>query len=167
MSDALITKAIEQFQAVAKLDKDIADNVVTGIVEFANENPNQKNKMFQKKFVSLIQNLTHKENGSKLTEKLQNGEIDAKQLAFLSFEELYPELWEERRKIQEELDQKKIALSMKQRYEEMKKTNYKGVVQCGKCKGWYTEYYEKQTRSADEPMTQFVTCYKCGNRWKQ
>jgi transcription elongation factor S-II len=23
-----------------------------------------------------------------------------------------------------------------------------------------------QTRSADEPMTTFVTCIDCGNRWK-
>jgi len=25
---------------------------------------------------------------------------------------------------------------------------------------------QAQTRSADEPMTTFVLCYICGNRWK-
>lgn len=37
---------------------------------------------------------------------------------------------------------------------------------CGKCKQRKTQYYQMQTRSADEPMTTFVTCTNCGNRWK-
>ncbi|SCZ91453.1 BZ3500_MvSof-1268-A1-R1_Chr1-2g01419 [Microbotryum saponariae] len=38
--------------------------------------------------------------------------------------------------------------------------------QCGKCKQRRTMYYQMQTRSADEPMTTFVTCLNCNNRWK-
>ncbi|KAI5119519.1 hypothetical protein M0805_002541 [Coniferiporia weirii] len=38
--------------------------------------------------------------------------------------------------------------------------------QCGKCKQWKTRYRQAQTRSADEPMTTFVTCVVCNNRWK-
>ena len=38
--------------------------------------------------------------------------------------------------------------------------------QCGKCRQRKTQYYQMQTRSADEPMTTFVTCVNCGNRWK-
>ena len=38
--------------------------------------------------------------------------------------------------------------------------------QCGRCKGRKCTYYQKQTRSADEPMTTFVQCTICGNRWK-
>ena len=37
---------------------------------------------------------------------------------------------------------------------------------CRKCKSKECSYYQLQTRSADEPMTTFVTCIKCGNRWK-
>ncbi|KAG0020949.1 RNA polymerase II elongation factor [Entomortierella chlamydospora] len=40
------------------------------------------------------------------------------------------------------------------------------MFKCGKCKGRKTRYYQMQTRSADEPMTTFVTCISCGNRWK-
>ncbi|XP_073314638.1 transcription elongation factor TFIIS-like [Primulina huaijiensis] len=37
---------------------------------------------------------------------------------------------------------------------------------CGRCKKKETTYYQLQTRSADEPMTTFVTCVNCNNRWK-
>jgi transcription elongation factor S-II len=40
--------------------------------------------------------------------------------------------------------------------------------QCGKCKQRKCTYFQMQTRSADEPMTTFVSCvtHGCGNRWK-
>ncbi|KAM4610061.1 transcription elongation factor A protein 2 [Polymixia lowei] len=37
---------------------------------------------------------------------------------------------------------------------------------CGKCRGKNCTYTQVQTRSADEPMTTFVVCNSCGNRWK-
>jgi transcription elongation factor S-II len=46
------------------------------------------------------------------------------------------------------------------------KESYVGMFKCGKCKSMKTTYYQMQTRSADEPMTTFVTCTSCNNRWK-
>ncbi|KAJ0036460.1 hypothetical protein NQD34_005137 [Periophthalmus magnuspinnatus] len=37
---------------------------------------------------------------------------------------------------------------------------------CSKCKGKNCTYNQVQTHSADEPMTTFVVCNNCGNRWK-
>ncbi|CAL9163551.1 unnamed protein product [Musa hybrid cultivar] len=37
---------------------------------------------------------------------------------------------------------------------------------CGRCGQRKTTYYQMQTRSADEPMTTFVTCVNCNNHWK-
>eukprot|EP01084_Bolivina_argentea_P100641 180634_1 len=37
---------------------------------------------------------------------------------------------------------------------------------CYKCGQRKCKYSQAQTRSADEPMTTFVTCLVCGNRWK-
>ena len=37
---------------------------------------------------------------------------------------------------------------------------------CGRCKSVKTTSTQKQTRSADEPMTVFVLCLNCGKRWK-
>lgn len=47
-----------------------------------------------------------------------------------------------------------------------KEEDYTGLFKCGKCKSVKTTYYQMQTRSADEPMTTYVTCKNCGNRWK-
>ncbi|XP_052776441.1 transcription elongation factor A protein 1-like [Mya arenaria] len=40
------------------------------------------------------------------------------------------------------------------------------LFKCGKCGGKRCTYNQVQTRSADEPMTTFVFCNDCGNRWK-
>ncbi|MGH0158953.1 UNVERIFIED_CONTAM: hypothetical protein FKN15_062377 [Acipenser sinensis] len=40
------------------------------------------------------------------------------------------------------------------------------LFQCGKCNKKNCTYTQVQTRSADEPMTTFVLCNECGNRWK-
>jgi len=44
--------------------------------------------------------------------------------------------------------------------------DYVGQFTCGKCKSRKTVYYQLQTRSADEPMTTYITCVKCNHRWK-
>lgn len=41
-----------------------------------------------------------------------------------------------------------------------------GEFTCRKCKGTKTSHYAMQTRSSDEPMTIFVCCLTCGNRWR-
>ena len=50
-------------------------------------------------------------------------------------------------------------------------TMLEGTFDCGNCarKGMYsknTTHYEKQTRSADEPMTIFVECKTCGKNYR-
>ena len=41
-----------------------------------------------------------------------------------------------------------------------------GMFTCVRCKSQKTSSSQKQTRSADEPMTVFVKCDNCGKRWK-
>lgn len=40
------------------------------------------------------------------------------------------------------------------------------MFKCSRCKERKCTYTQLQTRSCDEPMTTFVTCTVCGNRWK-
>lgn len=37
---------------------------------------------------------------------------------------------------------------------------------CFKCEQRKCTYFQLQTRSADEPMTTFVTCLSCDSHWK-
>jgi len=48
----------------------------------------------------------------------------------------------------------------------LKDADYEGQFKCRKCGSKRTDYYQLQTRSADEPMTTYVTCMDCQNRWK-
>lgn len=43
----------------------------------------------------------------------------------------------------------------------------RSILKCGQCKKHTVDYFEMQTRGADEPMTCFCECLSCGNRWRQ
>lgn len=40
-----------------------------------------------------------------------------------------------------------------------------GFLKCARCKSTDVDVDQKQTRSADEPMTLFALCINCGTRW--
>jgi len=111
------------------------------------------------KFKGILLNLNAKSTvkNKELLKRLKNGEFKAHELAFMTHQELYPEKWKY-------LIDKKI-----------KRDKSEGVVDlsaatdeffCFKCKKRKCSYYQMQTRSADEPMTTFVTCLLCGNNWR-
>ena len=91
-------------------------------------------------------------------QKLLNGAIHLSQLSELSVYDIFPENWSEL------LDKKTKRDKLKY---EMKPTAMTDQFKCRKCSSRSCSYYEVQTRSADEPMTQFISCLDCGNRWKQ
>jgi DNA-directed RNA polymerase subunit M/transcription elongation factor TFIIS len=95
-----------------------------------------------------------------LVKRLQRKELDSKNLARYSPDVLWPEgPWAKMA-----FEHKKRDLMMEAA--RAKHEDYEGQFKCGKCKSTKTTYYQMQTRSADEPMTTFVTCMTCNNRWK-
>ena len=62
--------------------------------------------------------------------------------------------------------QASIERAMKKEVSIVNEKDYKGLFKCAKCREYKTTYYEMQTRSADEPMTVFVTCHICDITWK-
>ena len=50
--------------------------------------------------------------------------------------------------------------------DQMKKNTGTSMYMCIKCKGENVSMYTQQTRSADEPMTEFYNCLDCSKQWR-
>lgn len=61
---------------------------------------------------------------------------------------------------------KRIHRDLRKEFLAREAQNQTGFFRCGKCKSYKTSYYQLQTRSADEPMTTFVSCLNCNNNFK-
>lgn len=124
--------------------------------------------LLKEKYLMLILNLRHPNNGRTLIERLRSGgDLPPDKLPLCSHTELYPELWTNRIAKQKAKDLQKVSNSASIVKEQMINSGYQGIIQCGRCKSRLTTYYEQQTRSADEPMTAFVLCLNCSHRWKR
>lgn len=84
--------------------------------------------------------------------------VDLLKLANMSYQELWPENWQAIKDEQIKLEQmRKDAI----------KSKATDMFKCPRCAKRNSIYFELQTRSSDEPMTQFITCQECGLHWKQ
>ncbi len=124
------------------------------------------NKLFEEIYIQrqlkLFSNL-HPSSpvGNKgLLERLRHKGIPLNTLARMSDIDLYPENWERLRELQDIREQKWLEGNTSRKTDQFK---------CGRCGGRECTYYELQTRSADEPMTIFITCLNkdCGKKWRQ
>jgi len=92
-----------------------------------------------------------------LLTSVKEGAVTVKTLAFMTHQEMQPEKWDA-------LIQAKIKKD-KSKYDTQQEA-MTDTFKCRKCHSNKCSYYQMQTRSADEPMTTFVTCIECANRWK-
>ena len=88
---------------------------------------------------------------------VNNGDIKAHEIAFMTHQELCPEKWEVLLKAKSIRDQNKFEQNLEAATD---------TFTCRKCRSKKCTYYQLQTRSADESMTIYVTCLDCFTRWK-
>jgi transcription elongation factor S-II len=96
-------------------------------------------------------------DNTEIISQIKEGKIQPHIVAFMTHQELKPEKWAE-------LIEAKIKRD-KNKYEDNMEASTDSFT-CRRCKSNKCTYYQMQTRSADEPMTTFVTCLECGQRWK-
>lgn len=117
------------------------------------------NKFFLKQYAQLarkvIANLTYTPNSASVKGKILDNIWPPETIAAKTHAELNPEQHAE---LKSKIMSKYINTKTEQEHD--------GFFKCGKCKSMKTTYTQAQTRSADEPMTTFVTCLNCCNRWK-
>lgn len=116
---------------------------------------------YRNKAISVYENLKglqgYVQNDQNWLEKIQSNEVTPKMFIELNPIDVCPSRWkdaiEKIKELEKKLYSKNMAGSVK-RY-------------CSSCKKETNcEQYQLQTRSADEPMTNFITCLECDKKWK-
>ena len=145
-----------------KLDTTVSINMEISIFNYSIETSTLKKTLeswsnpyfvliYSNKLKTILANLN-----SDTIERLANGELNSKRIAYYSAQELAPEKW-------------KTLIENKERQD---KNKYEPVIQastdvftCGKCREKKCTYSQQQIRSSDEAITTFVTCLVCDNHW--
>lgn len=140
----------------------IADKIENGIIEYSMiklsaDDPDVLGfleNIYMDKVIDICKNLDpdNERIGNKtLKQSLLDGSLDAHLVAFMSPQQLHPARWKK------ELDKVRNA----EHADNNKKVT--DIYKCRKCGDRKSTTTQMQTRSADEPMTIFVTCLTCYN----
>ena len=111
--------------------------------------------------IEIIHNIKDEKN-AEFRENIINGVIKPEDLCTMNTIDM---LSKKRKKEIEEEKEKKVD-EVRADWQEKHGQVTEGVYKCRVCGGKKTIQHEQQTRSADEPMTLFITCLNCKNTWK-
>jgi DNA-directed RNA polymerase subunit M/transcription elongation factor TFIIS len=143
----------------SKLDNPtLSENIEIGVYNYSIQTATEKKivkqwsnplfcEIYLSKMKSLLYNVTH----------VINHMEDAHLIAFRPIHELNLAKWKDMIHRQEKREEHLFSNTLA-----ANTTDFT----CFKCKGNKCMYYQLQTRSADEPMTTFVTCVHCENHCK-
>ncbi|XP_073667658.1 transcription elongation factor A protein 3 isoform X13 [Paramisgurnus dabryanus] len=162
--DSIRDKCIEMLAAALRTDDDYKDygtnceTMAAEIEDHVYQEIKATDMKYKNRVRSRISNLKDPKNPN-LRKNVLAGAIDLRRIATMSAEEMASD---ELKQLRNVLTQEAI------REHQMAKTGgtTTDLLQCGKCRKKNCTYNQVQTRSADEPMTTFVLCNECGNRWK-
>jgi DNA-directed RNA polymerase subunit M/transcription elongation factor TFIIS len=150
-------------------DLDMCTNIENSIYNFTiNQskikgiNPDIEDKYFKRiyvnKIITLYTNLDKNSyiKNNNFIEKIYEKDFDIKNIAFLTPQEINKEHWKKYIDRQSANDDFLYSRTAGTRTSEYK---------CNRCKEKTCTYYQLQVRCSDEPMTTFINCLNCGNRW--
>ncbi len=145
-----IERAILQSASLDAQSKFVSKHFENGLFEICYKNAARR----------LISNLdpTCYVKNTHLLSRIRAGEVTLEELGTMNCMDYAPDLYTDMRNRQQLREQQLL---------EGNKSMATDMFKCGRCHKRETTYYELQTRSADEPMTKFINCLNCGNRWRQ
>ncbi len=155
-----ITKKLESIVE----DEKLAINVEKSVFNYAIQESNTRkivkkweNPYFCQIYMDRMRSIYINLKNEEFKHQILTGEITPQQLSSMTHQEMNPARWKEyiERKIKK--DNSKLNTNIEASTD---------MFTCKKCKSKRCTYYELQTRSADEPMTIFVTCLDCGKNFK-
>jgi len=115
------------------------------------------NPFFVELYTNRLRSIYINISNPELLEQIVTGQLKAKDVAFSTHQEMNPKKWDSLIQAKMKKDKTKYETNMEAATDTFK---------CRKCHQNKCTYYQLQTRSADEPMTTFVNCLECGNRWR-
>jgi DNA-directed RNA polymerase subunit M/transcription elongation factor TFIIS len=95
---------------------------------------------------------------TELINRYKSKKITLKDIASMSYYNLNESKWRDRIEHQKDIEKRHL---------EGNKSMATDQFLCSRCHKRECTYYEMQTRSADEPMTIFISCLNCGKNWRQ
>lgn len=115
-------------------------------------------RIYVNKVITLYNNLDEESyvKNTGFLKRLLNKEFDVTEIAFLTPQDINTDHWKKYLDRQNANDEFLYSRTIGTKTNEYK---------CGRCKEWNCSYYLLQVRSSDEPMTTFINCLNCGNKW--
>jgi len=92
-----------------------------------------------------------------IIDQVKDGSITPQTVAFMTHQELAPDKWGELIDAKSKRDKNKFEVNIEAATD---------TFTCRKCRSKRCTYYLQQVKSSDEPMTCFISCLDCGQRWK-
>ena len=154
---------VKKFNYIIKNEK-ISINLEKGIFNYTIEIADKKNlikkwnnELFVTIYIEKLKMIIFNLKNKIILDKLINKKIKPHELAFMTHQELRPDIWNEMIELKKIKDENKFSPKLEASTDDFT---------CSKCKSKQCTHYQLQTRSADEPMTTFVNCLVCGNVFK-
>jgi transcription elongation factor S-II len=146
------------------LDDSLSRNIERGVYNFALKEATTRkilkkwdNRDFVQLYIDRMRSIYLNIQHPSFKISIQQGIIKPCELAEMTHQEMRPDKWEKMIEDKNKRDKNKYETTIEAATD---------TFICSKCHSNKCTYYQMQTRSADEPMTTFVTCIDCGKRWK-
>jgi len=167
--DTFRKNIIDKLSDILGLDTNyITEQMEKSIYEYAtnecksrNYVVNWNNQYFVNIYIDRLRSVSiNMKNSENIKNLLIEKKLNPSDYVFMSHQEINPERWKQLIKEKTIRDENKFN---------NKQEASTDLFTCPRstCKSKRCTYYEMQTRSADEPMTIFVTCLDCGKNFKR